>query len=233
MDQKKPANAPAQKAAPVTGIASVRAVAEKDYHFLRKALTALGASLLLVATLVGVSRYIMLKLHDTAKQLQSQQEEVKGRYTQAETEKVEIRDFQPKFIQLRERGFVGDEKRLEWIETIKQIHESRKLLPLTYEISAQLPFQIDPSVMPADMELRGSKIKLHMDLLHEMDLFNFMEDLKRKATYTTQSCTIVRAKQVQLEDALSPALTADCTLYWLSIAERLQNADEAAKTAGK
>lgn len=232
MDPKKSVPS-AQNAAPAKGAAAVRAVAEKNYPFLRRALIALGLSILLSATLVGLSRIILMKLRNAGTQLQIQRDDVRGRYTQAETEKMEIRDFQPKFLQLRQRGFIGDEKRLDWIEHIKQIRDSRKLLPLTYEISAQLPFQVDASVMPEDLELRGSKIKLHMDLLHEMDLFHFLEDLKSKAFYVSQACTVNRSQAVALENTLSPTLTADCTLYWITLSERVQAADEAAKAAVK
>jgi hypothetical protein len=212
---------PSKNAPPLKNVASVRAIVETNYHFLRKALIAFGCSILLTASLVSVSRIMLIKLRATENQLQIRRDEIHSRDSLARTETMEIRDFQAKFIQLRARGFVGEEKRLDWIEHIKHIQAARNLLPLSYEISAQLPFQVDPSVLPADLELRGSKIKLHMDLLHEMDLFNFLEDLKSKVIYTSQACTINRAQAVVREDATSPTLTADCTLNWLTIGERV------------
>ncbi len=215
-------------AAPVKSAASTRVIAETEYHFLRKALLALGVSILLTASLISISRMVLIKLRATENQLQIQRDEIHSRDSMARTETTEIRDFQAKFIQLRERGFVGEEKRLDWIEHIKHIHASRKLLPLTYEISAQLPFQVDPALLPPTLELRASKVTLHLDLLHEMDLFNFLDDLKSKTFYAAQACTINRTQVVALDYALTPSLSADCTLHWLTIGERVHDPQDAA-----
>ncbi|MGZ3237675.1 MAG: hypothetical protein ACXU8A_09905 [Burkholderiaceae bacterium] len=222
MDQNKPSAPQKQNAENAAIPSSSILVTRNDIDFIRKALITLGVSIVFSAALVGVSRMILHKLQGTGVQLQAQQEEVRRRFTIAATEKEEIRDYQPKFLQLRARGFFGEEKRLDLIEHIRHIHDNRKLLPLNYEISAQQPFQLEPTTLTPDLELRSSKIVLQMDMLHEMDLFNFLTDLKGKAFFTTQTCTIKRAES-NMQLALTPRLAAECTLYLLSVGEHAQD----------
>lgn len=212
-DPAKDKNAPAE-----------RSFMKDDFPLLRKALIVLIASLLLSAALVVAGRAILLKQQDDMAQAQAQRNNANNKLHQAENDKQEIHDYQPKFVTLRERGFVGEERRLDWTEHIKQIRENRKLLPLSYEISAQQVFQVDPEVALGDLELRGSKMKLQMELLHEGDLFNFLDDLKHKGFYTVQECKVKRAG-MEPESAHLP-LAAECVIYWLTLGERADSPEQ-------
>lgn len=195
-----------------------------DFPFIRKALIVLIASLLSSAALVETGRAILNKQQNTMNQAQAQLNEALNKRRQAEAEIQEIRDYQDKYLQLREQGFVGEEKRLDWIAHIKSIRENRKLLPITYEISAQRVFQVAPEVSIGELELRGSKMKLGMDLLHEGDLLNFLDDLKHKGFYTIQECTIKRTP-AGTESTYQP-LAAECVLYWLTLGEQPGNPEQ-------
>jgi hypothetical protein len=97
-------------------------------------------------------------------------------------------------------------------------------LPITYEIAPQQVFQISPEISTGELELRGSKMKLQMELLHEGDLLNFLDDLKTKGLYTVQDCTLKRINTIA-ETPLSPRLAAECNLYWLTIDKPTGNPD--------
>lgn len=195
-----------------------RSFVKDDFPLIRKAFIVLIASLLLSAALVGAGRTIQLKQQDDMTQAQVQRNDASNKRRQAENDKQEIQDYQPRFVTLRERGFVGEERRLDWIEHIQHIRESRKLLPITYEISARQVFQVGPEVSLGGLELRGSKMKLQMGLLHEGDLLNFLDDLKHKGFYTVQECKVKRAG-AEPESAHLP-LAAECVIYWLTLGER-------------
>ncbi|MBZ0095872.1 MAG: hypothetical protein K8H75_10965 [Sulfuricella sp.] len=195
-----------------------RSFVKDDFPLIRKAFIVLIASLLLSAALVGAGRTIRLKQQDDMTQAQVQRNDANNKRRQAENDRQEIQDYQSRFVTLRERGFVGEERRLDWIEHIQHIRESRKLLPITYEISAQRVFQLGPEVSIGDLELRGSKMQLQMNLLHEGDLLNFLDDLKDKGFYTVQECKVKRAG-AEPESAHLP-LAAECVIYWLTLGER-------------
>lgn len=142
----------------------------------------------------------------------------RSRLAHAETEKEEIRRYQPQFIELRRKGLVGPERRLDWVEAIRQIQEQRRLLPLTYEIEVQQPYRLETALPTGDYALLGSRMALHMDLLHELDLLNFLSDLRLAGTFAVQDCVIRRASSASpAAGALAPTLNADCTLNWLTL----------------
>lgn len=141
----------------------------------------------------------------------------RGRFINVETEKQDIRKFQPQFVALRDRGLIGEENRLEWVDAIRQIQQQRQLLPISYEIAPQQAIRLEANMSTGNYHLRGSRMNLHMDLLHEGDLFQFLKDLKARSFFAVQDCTIQRS-QAGLGTTLSPTLSADCTLNWLTLA---------------
>ncbi len=198
---------------------SERSFMKDDFPLVRKAFIILAASLLSSMALVGAGKALLTEQQNGMNQAQTQRNDALNKRRQAEQDNLEIHDYQPKFMTLRARGFVGEEKRLDWMEQIKSIRESRNLFPISYEISAQQVFQVSPEVSLGSLELRGSKIKLQMGLLHEGDLLNFLDDLSSKEFYTVRECTVKRADGVP-KDAQSPRLAAECILYWLTLGER-------------
>jgi hypothetical protein len=204
---------------PVKDVALPRSFFRDDFPLIRKASILLAASIAASAALIASSGFLLSRQQANRTVAQTHLEQAQGQYKQAENEKNEIRDFQPRYEQLVRRGFVGEENRLNTVELIRHIQESRKLLPITYEISAQQPFQVDPSVQTGELELRGSKVTLHMGLLHEMDLFNFLSDLGSKGVFAPQTCILTAADSAS-ELKLAPHLSGECTLYWITMGRR-------------
>jgi hypothetical protein len=186
--------------------------------YLRKAMITFGVAVLLSGALVTAGRMVLNRtLPGTAASLQKQTA-ARDRLSQAETERIEIRDFLPKFEQLRARGFFGPENRLAMLEAIQAIQKSRQLLPVTFDFAPQQVVAVDPSMLAAPLELHASAVHLHMDMLHELDLVNFFQDLKSRGFFTVKDC-LVNALPEPPPGTLAARLDADCTLYWLTIAE--------------
>jgi len=196
-----------------------------DFPLIRMAILVFGASLLLSMTLVGASRAIMSRQQNALIQAQAQHSAALDKLRQVEADNQAIQNYQGKYLQLFERGFIGEERRLEWIENIKAIQKNRKLFPITYEIAAQQVFQVAPEVSTGDLELHGSEMKLKMDLLHEGDLLNFLDDLTSAGLYTVQECILKRSDTLA-ETPISPRLAAECTLYWLTLGELTSNQEQ-------
>lgn len=191
----------------------------REFALLRNAvlvfLAALGISLAAVS--VSLWQLRLARFAEAAQVLE--RDGARARLAHAETEKEEIRLFQPQFVELRRRGLVGPERRLDWVEAIRQIQEQRRLLPLTYEIEVQQPYRLETALPTGDYALLGSRMALHMDLLHELDLLNFLADLRLAGTFAVQDCSIRRAAGVTspVAGAVAPTLNADCTLNWLTL----------------
>lgn len=137
-------------------------------------------------------------------------------FSQAEQEKQDIRTYQPRFLALHNKGLVGAERRLNWLDGLRQIQERRKLLPLSYEIAPQRTVRTDGQPELGDYQLYASQMRLHLDLLHEMDLLNLFEDLKQYGFAAVQDCSIKRQAVAQ-NSATAATLVADCTLNWVTL----------------
>ena len=59
-----------------------------------------------------------------------------------------------------------------------------------------------------------------MEMLHEMDLVNFFQDLKTRGFFSVKECILISLGNV-LPDPLAPRLTAECTFYWLTVGQAL------------
>ncbi|MYN03837.1 hypothetical protein GTP41_17220 [Pseudoduganella sp. DS3] len=182
----------------------------REFALLRNAVLVFLATLVVSLAAVSVTLWQlrMARIAEAAQLLE--RDAARARLAHAEAEKEEIRLYQPQFMELRRRGLVGPERRLDWVEAIRQIQEQRRLLPLSYEIEVQQPYRLETALPTGDYALLGSRMVLHMDLLHELDLLNFLADLRVAGMFAVQDCSIRRT-------AKAPGLSADCTLNWLTL----------------
>ena len=125
---------------------------------------------------------------------------------------------------MRQRGLIGEENRLAWIDAIRRSQEQRKLLPISYDISPQQGLQVPLPMVMGQYQLRGSRMRMQMDLLHEMDLLNLLDDLRQAGYFAVQDCTLKRhgaagsgSGNAIATGAMAPALGAECELLWLTV----------------
>ena len=190
-----------------------------ELHLVRNALLCFALTLL--------ASMVLLSLSATYRAREAQQLDMAHRtrsaattlFNHAEAEKQEIRAYEPQFLALRQRGLIGEENRLAWIDAIRLSQQQRHLLPLSYEISAQQVLKVPLPLTMGQYQLRGSKMQLHMDLLHEMDLLNFFDDLRQSGYFAVQECALKRGGGAT-SAGQSASLSADCSLLWLTLGDR-------------
>lgn len=190
-----------------------------DFPYIRRASIMLAGCLAVAASIAGGGAYFLHSQQRDKGNAQAVNAEARERLAQTEADQREIVDFQPKYQQLVARGFVGDERRLEWVEAIKAGQKQYRLAPIGYEFLPQKPLQLDDPAVTGDLELRATRMQLNMGLLHEEDLLRFLRDLRVAAWFVPTECKLARASESSI-DPLAPRLSAECTLAWLSIGSR-------------
>ncbi|KQV87840.1 hypothetical protein ASD15_27705 [Massilia sp. Root351] len=188
----------------------------REFALIRLQAIAFVLTVALAIGAVSASRWYWHQARDFQAWAQQKRNAARDRLFNAETEKREIRLYQPQYAALRERGLIGQENRLDWVDAIRQIQEQRKLMPVSYELEPQQPVRMDAGMELGGYRLHGSRMHLHMDLLHEGDLFVLLDDLRQRSFYSAQECSIKRAAS-GLPTPLAPTLSADCTLNWLTL----------------
>ncbi|MSQ72943.1 MAG: hypothetical protein EXR27_16865 [Betaproteobacteria bacterium] len=171
-----------------------------------------------VMALLGIgglvaSEFFLDQAHQKKLAAQNQREAAQDRLAKASEEEKEIRANLVHYKRMVDRGIVGPENRLDWIERIARIKAERKLFEIRYNIEPQRPLDY-PGIVPAgDMDFVMSKMKLDMTLLHEGDLLVFMSDLLAAG----QAHVVVRRCLMNLLDrpptaATVPTLQIECTV---------------------
>ena len=187
-----------------------------EFALIRTAVLAAVACVTISLTVLLVSGWRLHEADERLEQAQRTRDAAYSRFAHVDNEKRDIRNFQPRYIALRERGLIGAERRLEWVDQIRQSQEQRKLLPLSYEIEPQQVVRLESALDLGEYQLHGSRMRLHMDLLHEMDLFNFLDDLRQRSFFAVQDCAIKRLGRAAGAVG-GPTLGADCTLNWITL----------------
>jgi len=143
------------------------------------------------------------------------------RVSRVSEEEREIRDDLVYYEQMRQRGIVGEQSRLDWIESIARIKNERKLFEIRYSFDAQKPLDYPGLVATGATEFVVSRLKLDMLLLHEGDLLNFLADLQTniKAHVSVRKCTVGRIERgaAPAATSLQPRLRAECLIDLVSV----------------
>lgn len=171
-------------------------------------LFALGATCLVVS-----DRYL-----DAAKEIRDatrlSRVAAQERMLRVSEEEREIRDNLVFYDQMRERGMVSEQNRIELIESIARIKNNRKLFEIKYRIEAQRGLDYPGIVAAGAGDFTVSRMKLDMLLLHENDLLDFLADLQaaRKGYVSVRQCTVTRIERgaPPAPTSMQPRLRAEC-----------------------
>lgn len=185
---------------------------------LRWCLLLLAASLAAAAGIVAAVLYYGRQADAAYQQTLAHQNQTRARLLRANDDEREIREKIARFQEIVRQGRTESERRLDWVETLRGIKASRRLLGLDYEIAPQRP--LDEKVVAAGgYSFLVSPMKLEMPLLHEGDLLGLLADLTSQvqALVSVRSCRIER-----LADAPANAanLKAYCEIDWITLQEK-------------
>ena len=142
----------------------------------------------------------------------NQLQQIDKRLRQVRTEEQEIKARTTLFQQLETSGMTGEEKRLEWIELLRELQQQLRLPGMNYEFGPQ--HSLD-SVAGGVYAHHSSHLRIQLQLVHEEDLLNFVEQLQQraKAMVLVRSCRVSRAA----DPASLAQLSADCDMEWVTL----------------
>jgi hypothetical protein len=152
----------------------------------------------------------------------SERQAIQSKLSRATEEEREIREKLVDYRALLARGVIGDERRLEWVETIGQIKNDHKLSEIKYQIDPQRTLELPGITASSEVELRVSALKVNMQLLHEGDLLVFIDGLRRKlkAHVLVRSCSVQRLDRSGQDRGIAPRLRADCVIDLVTIRDK-------------
>ncbi|MBU1365417.1 MAG: hypothetical protein KKE51_16495 [Gammaproteobacteria bacterium] len=179
----------------------------------------------LLATLAMISVAGLLGWASTLEKSKAEQErntalsardQIDQRLRQVRTEEQEIRERTALLQQLKNAGITGPERRLDWMEQLRDTQRELRIPGMKYEFGAQTSLENgnDPSYT-----WFASPLHLQLRLLHEEDLLNFLAAVQKnaKALVIVRGCKLSPLPgQADAREALAQ-LGAECDMQWITI----------------
>jgi hypothetical protein len=158
-----------------------------------------------------------------AQQSTAQRVAANEKLSRATMEEGEIRHNLVNYEKLRERGVIGVEHRLDWVDSIADVRERNKLPDMRYAIAPQQPLDYPGLNKTAEVEALSSPLTLDMGLLHEGDLFRVLADLRHALPpyFAVRECDLQRV-DANATGHLAARLRAHCVIDLITIRDRAQ-----------
>ena len=192
---------------------------------LRVPLIVLAVTLAAGSGIVDHSAHSLLQAQARLEQLKAAQMLARQQSLKSGEEKNTIARYLGDYRRLRQEGFIGTERRIDWLDALTAANRHARLLGTEYSIDAQQPYpgELHESVR---MQLRQSSMKLRLALLHEGDLARFLDHLasQHAGLFSVNDCDLQRiSRPDQGADTAAPGdqpnLQAECRLVWYTLSE--------------
>lgn len=196
-------------------------ISREDLEALRTPLIVLGATLLLAAGIVLYSGSVLDDARRLLTQRDTQLREARARIQNAGEEKEMIGRYLGGYQSLARAGFVGDEQRINWLDSLRLANQEARIFGVEYDIGAQRPYAYASEFSAGQLLLQESVMHIKFQLLHEEDLPRFFEALGRYGSgfFTIDQCTMRRLKSGETDKNVQfqPNLAAECDVRWLTV----------------
>ena len=191
----------------------------QDWRKLRYPIIGLGTSLIIVGLLVSFADQYRTKNETALLTQQNMLNQARQKFQSSGLEKDTITQYLPIYNDLLANGFVGEERRIEWIEALRNIHAKHKLFSIDYSIGLQEAYK--PSFLPnlGNFRLNRSVMSLKLDMLHEGDMLAIIEGLREQTTpFIVRDCKIQRPIGAVVNSKnVAANMQAECEIDWLTL----------------
>ena len=194
-------------------------LADIDWRVMRGSAIFLTVAILASGTLVSGGHVFGSKMKLELQKEQRKLNAIRTQYQTIDEQRQIIEQSLPNFRTLEAKGIVGEERRLEWIETIRVAAAHVQVSSLRYQIGSRNDYTPYFPTETQGFNVYASEMKLDMGLLHEEDLLSVLREVNRRTTslYEIAYCSLTRAGP-SFENTLErPNLRASCGLRWLTL----------------
>ena len=193
----------------------------EDIQALRIPLMVLGATVLAALIIIIFSTSVLDNARRTLAQRETQLREARMRIQNAGEEKEMIGRYLGRYQQLARAGFVGEEQRISWLDSLRMANEEARIFGVEYDIGTQKPYTFAGEFNLGQLALNESMMQLRFKLLHEEDLPRFFSALQRYGggLFTVDQCVLRRERGSEnvRPVVVQPNLFAECELRWLTV----------------
>ena len=147
-------------------------------------------------------------------------EAVRSRYRTIDEQKRQIETWLPAYRSLESAGIIGEERRLEWIETLRAAAARAGLPSLRYRMEPRTAYEAGPGLETGDHGTFSTVVRIEAGLLHEGDLERLIHELAGAdaGLFRIERCRVRRSGPDFVMRAGAVNLGAECDLRWITLA---------------
>lgn len=181
-----------------------------------------GVALALLAATIHLAGAWVGERERAFRQARGELARAASQYRNASDDQAVYEQYAARFRRMSERGWIGTEQRLTWIEALQRVNRDLELPTLRYEIGRRQTVPLDGADFETShLQLYRTPMELRLGALHEGDLLQLLDGLAERGGGLTalERCRIARAQapgQVRLS-AGATNLEVDCTLHWYTL----------------
>jgi len=126
---------------------------------------------------------------------------------------------------LRGKGYIGDTRRLQWVETVRQLASEYKIPDIQFTLeNSQMLTEDDGAFWSPDVSMRLTTMKIIMRMAHEGDLYRFMNGLQNEAAglFDVNYCDL-KWSLAESDDESLTRLNGVCELHWITLVDATKN----------
>jgi len=145
-------------------------------------------------------------------------DEIRQLYNGTLKEMELIKQYSSRYDSLYNKGFIGHEDRLSWVEIIKDVKQARNIPELSYTFKPVTGKPDYLGIRSDGLQIYSTENTIVFTLYDETDLDLLFNQLEKHARgiYTVESCNFERiADDLQLNRLGN--IRGSCTLNWLSL----------------
>ena len=190
-----------------------------DWRALRGSIVLLAFALALGAAVAGGA----IRFHGEALRGYERQkgrlESIRSRYRTIDEQKRLIETWLPAFRALQASGIIGEERRLAWIETLRDAAAHVRLPSLRYRIEPRTVYEGRLDLDTSVYRPFSTVVRIEAGLLHEGDLERLIRELAARGAglYRIERCDVRRAGPSFVMRPGAVNLAAECDLRWITL----------------
>lgn len=192
---------------------------QKDWRQLRFPILGLGLAMIAAGLLASFADQYRTEEKQALQIEQGLYNQARQKFESSGQEKETIIKYLPEYNRLLAQGFIGEERRIEWIERLRQIHGQYNLFSIDYSIGQQERYQPSFITNAGNHIINRSVMELKLDMLHEGDLIHLIEDLHQETPpFLVRECEITRPIGADIDSKKMTAnLKAVCEIDWITL----------------
>jgi hypothetical protein len=193
----------------------------------------LGIVMIAVCLLIGFAHYYKAKQYVLLNNAEIAYSDAHNKLQLAKQAQQDIEHYLPRYQHLLKIGFIGEERRNQWIARLHQVATQYQLFNIDYEIAPPVAFQPTFISNLDTQRMYRSEMTLKWGLLHEGDFTHLLSALREDTSpFMIRDCDIsllaeteINAREVKPSEINNPFLpqhlAASCTIDWLTIQDPL------------